>query len=92
MKPEYTKGSRPFLVYCMWNEPENQKKWMIKEVHTQDEMFQGEPWFCYDTANGITGWVGMKIWADSPEGAMGILHQLIDDWKAKNIEPKVWYS
>lgn len=80
-------GLKLFLVYCLLDTPWEKQKVMVVEV--PKPLNAGRPWMCKDNS-GVTGVVGMTIWADTATEAakkMGIVKAKLNE---AGEEPAVW--
>jgi len=69
----------------------NNRKWVVqKTASSQNILNGGRAWTCMDKEHGLTGFIGMKIFADSREDAQTKMEIVRQNYIKAEEKPIIW--
>jgi hypothetical protein len=82
------KGRFAYIVYCMLEGED--RKWMVQKTASQNVLNNGHAWSCKDKEHGLTGFIGLKIWANSIEDARNKMEIVRQNYLKAEEKPTIW--
>ena len=82
------KGENCYIVYCMLDG--NDRKWVVQKTASTNVLNGGRAWTCMDKEHGLTGFIGMKIFADSREDAQTKMEIVRQNYIKAEEKPIIW--
>jgi hypothetical protein len=82
------KGKQAYIVYCTMEGDD--RKWMVQRTASQNELNGGKAWTCFDKNVGLTGFIGMKVWADSIDDAKTKMQIVRQNYLKAEEKPVIW--
>ena len=88
------KGDTPYLVYCLMDVKtlgdEDKFQTFKQTTESAKKLNAGRPFMCSD-AGGLTGWMGMLIWANDENDAIEKMRLVRKQFRDADEEPAVWH-